>query len=98
MVSTPSPASLDEKRRRNSLERARVVHLSRQLQLRLQYARLKVEHGWHKQNLNEVENLYFHHSHLRAPKNGSQINGQAGSFHKFFLPKSCAYLDSQNPL
>lgn len=47
--------------------------------MRLQYARLKVEHGWvcptttvatntlmhamqQKQNLNEVENLYFHHS------------------------------------
>lgn len=49
--------------------------------MRLQYARLKVEHGWvrrlislsprlvliipfqQRQNLNEVENLYFHHSH-----------------------------------
>ncbi|KIM77634.1 hypothetical protein PILCRDRAFT_615634 [Piloderma croceum F 1598] len=30
--------------------------------MRLQYARLKVEHGWQRQNLNEVENLYFHHS------------------------------------
>ncbi|PFH51635.1 hypothetical protein AMATHDRAFT_46976 [Amanita thiersii Skay4041] len=59
--------------------------LTRQLQLRLQYAKLKVDHGWvvlshfsmictliwykqQKQNLNEVENLYFHHSHLKAPK------------------------------
>ncbi|KIJ16280.1 hypothetical protein PAXINDRAFT_168443, partial [Paxillus involutus ATCC 200175] len=33
--------------------------------MRLQYAKLKVEHGWQRQNLNEVENLYFHHSHLR---------------------------------
>ncbi|KAI5118947.1 hypothetical protein M0805_006293 [Coniferiporia weirii] len=33
------------------------------LQLRLQYARLKVDHGWQKQSLNEVENLYFHHRH-----------------------------------
>lgn len=33
--------------------------MTRQLQTRLQYARLKVEHGWQKQNLNEVENLYF---------------------------------------
>ena len=58
--------------------------------MRLQYARLKVEHGWvsggllpicciaialifspeqQKQNLNEVENLYFHNSHhLRGSK------------------------------
>ena len=63
------------------------LKLSRQLQLRLQYARLKVDHGWvrlnlvlpqrngltiadmqQKQNLNEVENLYFHHSHQRGPQ------------------------------
>ncbi|EIW74028.1 hypothetical protein CONPUDRAFT_170324 [Coniophora puteana RWD-64-598 SS2] len=30
--------------------------------MRLQYAKLKVEHGWQRQNLTEVENLYFHHS------------------------------------
>ncbi|KAF9004566.1 hypothetical protein BDQ17DRAFT_1541248 [Cyathus striatus] len=57
-----------EKRRKYSIERAKATHLSRQLQMRLQYARLKVEHGWQKQNLNEVENLYFHHSHQRGPK------------------------------
>lgn len=48
-----------------TMERAKAAHLSRQLQLRLQYARLKVEHGWQKQNLNEVENLYFRHSHTK---------------------------------
>ncbi|KAK0186716.1 hypothetical protein F5146DRAFT_141734 [Armillaria mellea] len=36
--------------------------------MRLQYAKLKVEHGWTKQTLNEVENLYFHHSHIRGPR------------------------------
>ena len=54
--------------------------------MRLQYARLKVDHGWvcrpirnhsqsihavsfeQKQNLNEVENLYFHHAHQRGTK------------------------------
>ncbi|TDL14999.1 hypothetical protein BD410DRAFT_845570 [Rickenella mellea] len=41
--------------------------LTRQLQLRLQYARLKVEHGWQKQNLNEVENLYFRQHQIRKP-------------------------------
>ncbi|KAJ7856755.1 hypothetical protein B0H14DRAFT_2752670 [Mycena olivaceomarginata] len=35
------------------------VQLIKQLQMRLQYARLKVDHGWQKQRLNEVENLYF---------------------------------------
>ncbi|KAG5650294.1 hypothetical protein H0H81_012722 [Sphagnurus paluster] len=58
----------NERRRKQTVERAKANHLSRQLQLRLQYARLKVDHGWEKQNLNEVENLYFHHSHQRGPK------------------------------
>ncbi|KAJ7717961.1 hypothetical protein B0H16DRAFT_1897757 [Mycena metata] len=40
-------------------EKAKANHLLRQLQTRLQYARLKVDHGWQKQRLNEVENLYF---------------------------------------
>jgi len=67
--STSAPqVSENEKRRKQTMERAKAIHLSRQLQMRLQYARLKVEHGWQKQNLNEVENLYFHHSHLRGPK------------------------------
>ncbi|KAJ7242943.1 hypothetical protein C8J57DRAFT_447190 [Mycena rebaudengoi] len=48
------------KRKVRGLERTKVNHLLRQLQLRLQYARLKVDHGWQKQRLNEVENLYFH--------------------------------------
>ncbi|KAG6829946.1 hypothetical protein H0H92_002850 [Tricholoma furcatifolium] len=73
VVSTPLPANNgpahdNEKRRKQTMERARANHLSRQLQMRLQYARLKVDHGWQKQNLNEVENLYFHHSHQRGSK------------------------------
>ncbi|KDQ54038.1 hypothetical protein JAAARDRAFT_408877 [Jaapia argillacea MUCL 33604] len=59
---------LDQRRRKQTLERARANHLSRQLQMRLQYAKLKVEHGWQRQNLNEVENLYFHHSHINKPR------------------------------
>ncbi|KAJ7318192.1 hypothetical protein DFH08DRAFT_892930 [Mycena albidolilacea] len=42
-----------------SIEKAKANHLIKQLQMRLQYARLKVDHGWQKQRLNEVENLYF---------------------------------------
>ncbi|OBZ65285.1 hypothetical protein A0H81_14700 [Grifola frondosa] len=43
------------------------MSLSGQLRLRLQYAKLKVEHGWQRQNLNEVENLYFRHTHINRP-------------------------------
>ncbi|PPQ88206.1 hypothetical protein CVT25_005171 [Psilocybe cyanescens] len=71
MVATSSAAtqaSENEKRRKQTMEKVKANHLSRQLQMRLQYARLKVEHGWQKQNLNEVENLYFHNSHLRGSK------------------------------
>ncbi|KAF9531357.1 hypothetical protein CPB83DRAFT_100616 [Crepidotus variabilis] len=75
MVSTQSPAAQaaeNDKRRKSAtqltIEKVKASHLARQLQMRLQYARLKVEHGWQKQNLNEVENLYFHNSHLRGPK------------------------------
>lgn len=60
------PVEMEQKRRRQTLERAKMHHLSKQLQMRLQYARLKVEYGWQRQNLNEVENLYFHNSHLRS--------------------------------
>ncbi|TFK66486.1 hypothetical protein BDN72DRAFT_146416 [Pluteus cervinus] len=65
-TASPSQSSEHERRRRMALERAKVTHLSRQLQLRLQYARLKVEHGWQRQTLNEVENLYFHRSQNRG--------------------------------
>ncbi|KAI6128149.1 hypothetical protein EDD16DRAFT_1549680 [Pisolithus croceorrhizus] len=37
---------VDQKRRKQTLERAKVNHLSKQLQMRLRYARLKVEYGW----------------------------------------------------
>ncbi|KAI9438264.1 hypothetical protein H4582DRAFT_1953961 [Lactarius indigo] len=67
MVSTSSPQpDNDTKRQRITFEKAKVVNLSKQLQIRLQYARLKVEHGWQRQSLNEVENLYFHHSTLKG--------------------------------
>ncbi|KAF5391136.1 hypothetical protein D9757_003027 [Collybiopsis confluens] len=42
------------------------------LQLRLQYAKLKVERGWLNHNLNEVEDLYFSHSNPRSSY-GSQF-------------------------
>lgn len=68
MVTLASPQSneAEQKKRKQTLERAKANHLSKQLQMRLQYAKLKVEHGWQRQNLNEVENLYFHHSQVRG--------------------------------
>ncbi|KAF5339623.1 hypothetical protein D9611_011494 [Ephemerocybe angulata] len=72
MVGTATPAISQaqdgDRKRKPTIERAKAHHLCRQLQMRLQYARLKVEHGWQKQSLNEVENLYFHHSHQKFPK------------------------------
>ncbi|KAF8576780.1 hypothetical protein K439DRAFT_603091 [Ramaria rubella] len=70
-------------KRRKQIEKAKAAHLSRQLQTRLQYARLKVHHGWQKQTLNEVENLYFHHYRARAPPRNTlkqeKSNANSGS-------------------
>ncbi|KAI0088952.1 hypothetical protein BDY19DRAFT_993761 [Irpex rosettiformis] len=51
------------RRKKTTMERAKANYLCSQLRIRLQYAKLKVDHGWQKQTLNEVENLYFRHSH-----------------------------------
>ncbi|KAJ7148699.1 hypothetical protein C8R43DRAFT_514815 [Mycena crocata] len=61
VVRVKEPLSLsdaDKKRKIRAMQRAKGNHLLRQLQLRLQYAKLKVDHGWQKQHLNEVENLW----------------------------------------
>ncbi|KAI0795048.1 hypothetical protein C8Q75DRAFT_524176 [Abortiporus biennis] len=65
----PPLSEQEQRKRKQTLERAKANYLSGQLRLRLQYAKLKVEHGWQRQNLNEVENLYFRHSHLRQLQN-----------------------------
>ncbi|KAF9516095.1 hypothetical protein BS47DRAFT_1484105 [Hydnum rufescens UP504] len=57
----------NEVKRHNQADKAKLHLLRQQLQTRLQYARLKVDHGWMRQNLNEVENLYFHHYRARSP-------------------------------
>ncbi|KAH9034988.1 hypothetical protein EDB85DRAFT_948421 [Lactarius pseudohatsudake] len=81
MVSTSSPQpDNDTKRQRLTLEKAKVVNLSKQLQIRLQYARLKVEHGWKRQSLNEVENLYFHHSTLKGKSKARSVSTVASPF------------------
>ncbi|KAG8731569.1 hypothetical protein FRC11_003635 [Ceratobasidium sp. 423] len=53
------------KRTKLHAEKAKAQQLSRQLKTRLQFARLKVDYGWTRQSLNEVENLYFHLSRAR---------------------------------
>ncbi|KAJ7650691.1 hypothetical protein FB45DRAFT_1050593 [Roridomyces roridus] len=50
---------MDEDSNTQAVKKAKAQHLLRQLQLRLQYAKLKVDRGWQKQQINEVENLYF---------------------------------------
>lgn len=79
------------------------VQLTRQLAMRLQYAKLKVDHGWvggvahllhgnltdtrtclrrrlpqTRQNLNEVENLYFHRHRATRPPVPQTITRRAG--------------------
>ncbi|CCO32508.1 hypothetical protein BN14_06568 [Rhizoctonia solani AG-1 IB] len=53
------------KRTKLHAEKAKAQQLSRQIKTRLQFARLKVDYGWSRQSLNEVENLYFHLSRAR---------------------------------
>ncbi|KAJ7720284.1 hypothetical protein DFH07DRAFT_972653 [Mycena maculata] len=61
----------------------RTTQLVRQLQLRLQYAKLKVDHGWQQQHLNEVENLYFrqqrHPDEAGLPGNGNGNGNGSGA-------------------
>ncbi|CAE6499293.1 unnamed protein product [Rhizoctonia solani] len=74
------------KRTKMHAEKAKAQQLSRQLKTRLQFARLKVDYGWTRQSLNEVENLYFHLSRakpvpqppaLRADKQDDQSTPSA---------------------
>ncbi|KAI0730990.1 hypothetical protein C8Q76DRAFT_793098 [Earliella scabrosa] len=68
-------------------DKAKANYLSSQLRLRLQYAKLKVEHGWQRQTLSEVENLYFRHTHLTRPypviSPGGRRNGRTLSSNAF---------------
>ncbi|TBU30131.1 hypothetical protein BD309DRAFT_956518 [Dichomitus squalens] len=68
-------------------DKAKANYLSGQLRLRLQYAKLKVEHGWQRQTLSEVENLYFRHTHLTRPypviSPGGRRNGRTLSSNSF---------------
>ncbi|GAC99712.1 hypothetical protein PHSY_007315 [Pseudozyma hubeiensis SY62] len=48
--------------------------LSKHLMTRLQYANFKVEHGWSKQSLSEVENLYY-----RQNQSGTSITASTAA-------------------
>lgn len=62
---TAAPASSSKissmNKRQQAAHRARMTALHKQLTTRLQYAAFKVEHGWSKQSLSEVENLFYKH-------------------------------------
>ncbi|KAH8091838.1 hypothetical protein BXZ70DRAFT_952505, partial [Cristinia sonorae] len=60
-------ADSEERRRKQNMAKARLNYYSHNLKLRLQYAQLKVDHGWQRQTLSEVENLYFRHSRRPYP-------------------------------
>ncbi|EJD52053.1 hypothetical protein AURDEDRAFT_181609 [Auricularia subglabra TFB-10046 SS5] len=62
----PVSPRVERSTRRQDIEKAKIYTLSRQLATSLQYAKLKVDHGWTGQNLNEVENLYSHYR--RGPR------------------------------
>ncbi|KAH9817634.1 hypothetical protein DFH28DRAFT_889736 [Melampsora americana] len=54
-------------KRTRHTDQARLKILINNLQLRLNYAKLKVSHGWHTHTFNQVESLYYstqlHHHH-----------------------------------
>ncbi|KAI0341294.1 hypothetical protein BDW22DRAFT_1485310 [Trametopsis cervina] len=79
----------DGRRKRTAADRAKANYL----RLRLQYAKLKVDHGWQKQTLSEVENLYFRHSHTHQSSTpdaafGGQMNGVRSPIHTSQLTES----------
>ncbi|KAI8974611.1 hypothetical protein BD414DRAFT_498202 [Trametes punicea] len=79
------PSQTKSDKTASGVDRAKANYLSGQLRLRLQYAKLKVEHGWQRQSLSEVENLYFRHTHLTRPypviSPGGRRNGRISSAH-----------------
>ncbi|PWN48901.1 hypothetical protein IE53DRAFT_388883 [Violaceomyces palustris] len=64
-------------KRQAQAERSRLVALSKHLMTRLQYATFKVEHGWTKQSLSEVENLYYRQN--QTSNNTSAIRNSSTS-------------------
>ncbi|EST04601.2 Transcription factor Nrm1/Whi5 [Kalmanozyma brasiliensis GHG001] len=58
-ASSNVPITPSKARKQAQAQRTRLVALSKHLMTRLQYANFKVEHGWSKQSLPEVENLYY---------------------------------------
>ncbi|WFD29064.1 hypothetical protein MSPP1_000069 [Malassezia sp. CBS 17886] len=53
------PGSAGKSKRQAHTERMRAIALSRTLSTRLRYAIFKMENGWTRQSLSEVENLYY---------------------------------------
>ena len=84
---TPSPSQAkvisSMNKRQQAAQKARMVALSKQLKTRLQYAAFKVEHGWSKQSLSEVENLYYKHRRASSsiPSPNAVQSGSIGISH-----------------
>ncbi|KAJ1034800.1 hypothetical protein NDA13_001054 [Ustilago tritici] len=53
--------------------------LSKHLMTRLQYANFKVKHGWSKQSLSEVENLYYRQNQSSTSTGSSNSNATASA-------------------
>ncbi|KAG8978889.1 hypothetical protein FRB94_012963 [Tulasnella sp. JGI-2019a] len=78
-----------QSKRAKHVEKTKLQHLTKQLAMRLQYAKLKVDHGWARQNLNEVENLYFHHYGKHQPASQMSFTMRvpvAGTFRSLHTP------------
>ncbi|KAI0076839.1 hypothetical protein K474DRAFT_1707776 [Panus rudis PR-1116 ss-1] len=83
-------SEMEQLKRKQTLERAKANYLSSQLKLRLQYARLKVDHGWQRQSLSEVENLYFRHTHKKPTLSRADTAPIQGSTSSTTLPSAKA--------
>jgi len=73
-TTSPSKGEALGSRKARQPDKVRMItQLSRRLYLRLSFARLKVDHGWSKQTINEVENLW---SFTQRTQNSSQARQQ----------------------
>ncbi|KAF9070728.1 hypothetical protein BDP27DRAFT_1323312 [Rhodocollybia butyracea] len=63
--------SVDKTDVENEMEKSKAMRLTSHLVLCLQYAKLKVEHGWHKESFAEVERLYFGDREIEGARNQS---------------------------
>ncbi|SPC62957.1 uncharacterized protein UHOD_06086 [Ustilago sp. UG-2017b] len=73
------PITPGKARKQAQAQRTRLVALSKHLMTRLQYANFKVKHGWSKQSLSEVENLYYRQNQSSTSTGSSNSNATASA-------------------